>query len=112
MEMKTDQLLSEATSRFLCTPKKLLIGGVWIDAADGQTLDVKNPATGETLDRVPAGSAEDIDRAVRAARVAFEGDEWGGIRPAQRERLLLTLADLVEREARPLAEIEPRAGSG
>jgi phenylacetaldehyde dehydrogenase len=106
MEMKTDHLLSEATNRFLASPKRLLIGGAWVDAADGGTLDVKDPASGETFARVPAGAAADIDRAVQAARAAFETGEWPAMRPSQRERLLLKLADLVEREARSLAEIE------
>ncbi|MGE5739749.1 MAG: aldehyde dehydrogenase family protein [Betaproteobacteria bacterium] len=106
MDMNTRELLTEATRRFLDARKRMLIGGEWLDAADGSLLDVHDPATGEVFDHVPAGKAADIDRAVRAARTAFEGSEWPALRPAQRERLLLKLADLVEREARSLAEIE------
>jgi phenylacetaldehyde dehydrogenase len=106
MDMNTRELLTEATRRFLDARKRMLIGGEWLDAADGSLLDVHDPATGEVFDRVPAGKAADIDRAVRAARTAFEGSEWPALRPAQRERLLLKLADLIEREARSLAEIE------
>jgi len=106
MDMNTRQLLSEATRRFLDAPKRLLVGGEWVPAADGAALDVHDPATGEAFDRVPAGGAADVDRAVRAARAAFEGGDWPNARPAQRERLLLRLADLIEREARSLAEIE------
>jgi phenylacetaldehyde dehydrogenase len=106
MDMNTRELLTEATRRFLDARKRMLIGGEWLDAADGSLLDVHDPATGEVFDHVPAGKAADIDRAVRAARTAFEGSAWPALRPAQRERLLLKLADLVEREARSLAEIE------
>jgi phenylacetaldehyde dehydrogenase len=106
MDMNTRQLVSEATSTFLAAPKKMLIGPNWVDAADGAQLEVRNPATGEVFTHVPAGAAADVDRAVRAARSAFEAPEWSEMLPAQRERLLLRLADLVETHAQQLAEIE------
>jgi phenylacetaldehyde dehydrogenase len=104
--MNTRQLVSEATNTFLAAPKKMLIGANWVDAADGARLEVQNPATGEVFAHVPAGAAADVDHAVRAARSAFEAPEWSGMLPAQRERLLLRLADLVETHAQQLAEIE------
>ncbi len=106
MDMNTRQLVSEATNTFLAAPKKMLIGANWVDAADGAQLEVQNPATGEVFAHVPAGAAADVDHAVRAARSAFEAPEWSGMLPAQRERLLLRLADLVETHAQQLAEIE------
>jgi phenylacetaldehyde dehydrogenase len=106
MDMNTRQLVSEATSTFLAAPKKMLIGANWVDAADGARLEVRNPATGEVFTHVPAGAAADVDRAVRAARSAFEAPEWSEMLPARRERLLLRLADLVETHAQQLAEIE------
>ena len=106
MDMNTRQLVSEATSTFLAAPKKMLIGAHWVDAAGGARLEVRNPATGEVFTHVPAGAALDVDHAVRAARSAFEAPEWSGMLPAQRERLLLRLADLVETHAQQLAEIE------
>ena len=106
MDMNTRKLLADATNRFLDAPKRLLIGGEWVDAADGAALDVRDPATGEVFAHVPAGASRDVDAAVRAARKAFDGGEWPALRPAQRERMLLKLADLIEREARSLAEIE------
>ena len=78
MDMNTRQLVSEATSTFLAAPKKMLIGANWVDAADGARLEVRNPATGEVFAHVPAGAAADVDRAVRAARSAFEAP--GGAR--------------------------------
>jgi phenylacetaldehyde dehydrogenase len=106
MDMKTRQLVGDAASAFLAAPKKMLIGADWVDAVDGSRLDVHDPATGEAFDDVPAGGASDIDRAVRAARAAFEGGPWPAMSPAQRERLLLALADKVEANAQELAEIE------
>jgi len=98
--------LSEAAARFIAAPKKILIGGEWRDAQSGLTLDVRNPATGEVLTRVPAADAGDVDLAVRAARATFEGREWRGARPVDRERWLYKLAELVEANAQELAEIE------
>ena len=95
-----------AAARFVATSRQMLIGGDWRDAASGETIDVRDPATGETFTTVPAGAATDVDAAVRAARVAFESVEWGGARPVDRERWLLKLADLVEANATELAEIE------
>jgi aldehyde dehydrogenase (NAD+) len=76
--------------------KRLLIDGRWVPAASGKTFDSRNPSTGDVIARVAEGAAEDIDRAVRAARRAFEGP-WRKFKPAQRQDLLLKLADLVER---------------
>jgi phenylacetaldehyde dehydrogenase len=106
MDMNTRHLISEAAASFIAAPKKMLIGADWVDAASGATLDVRNPANAEVIARVPAAEAADVDRAVRAARAAFEGGAWPATSPAQRERLLLALADKVEANAQQLAEIE------
>jgi aldehyde dehydrogenase (NAD+) len=76
-------------------PKKMLIDGQWVESASGKTFDSINPATGEVLARVAEGDAEDIDRAVKAARRAFDGP-WRRWKPYERQRLLLRIADLVE----------------
>jgi len=106
MDMTTRHLISESANAFLAAPKKMLIGADWVDAADGGLLEVRNPANGEVFAQVPAGKAADIDRAVRAARAAFEGGPWPAMSPVQRERLLLALADKVEANAQELAELE------
>jgi len=59
-------------SQFIAQPRKLLIDGQWVVAASGKTFPVYNPATGEVMAQVAEGEKEDIDRAVRAARKAFE----------------------------------------
>lgn len=106
MERYQGHFISEATRQFLARPKRMLIGADWLDAESGETLEVIDPASGRAFTRVPAGAAADIDRAVGAARQAFETGEWPKMRPVDRERLLLKLADLVEANAQELAEIE------
>ena len=98
--------LHPATAAFLAKPRTMLIGGEWVDALAGQTLPVVDPANGETFCRVPAGEAADIDRAVTAASRAFESGDWPKMRPVDRERLLLKLADLLEANAQEFAELE------
>jgi aldehyde dehydrogenase (NAD+) len=75
--------------------KKLLIDGKWVEARSGKTFDSFNPTTGEKLDPLAWGEAADIDLAVVAARRAFEGP-WSKFTPADRQRVLLKLADLIE----------------
>lgn len=104
-EMKPASI-SDATRQFVGTPRAMLIDGEWVQAMSGRTLPVFDPASGEQFATVPAGAAEDIDRAVAAARRAFEGPDWRKFRPVDRERLLLRLADEVEAHGDELAEIE------
>src|SRR5919198_3860321 len=91
------------------TPRKyqLFINGEWVDAESGQTFTTPNPATGETLAEVAEGDKADIDKAVAAARQAFEG-KWSKMSARDRGRLLYKLAQLVDRDAGQLAELETR----
>src|SRR5450432_2638945 len=85
---------------------KLLIGGEFVDAADGATMDVINPFDGSVLARVAEAKAPDVDRAVAAAEKAFPA--WKATMAAQRGRLLGKLADAIESHADELAELESR----
>src|SRR6202158_2590576 len=85
--------------------KKILIDGNWVDAASGKRFDTHNPATGELLATVAEGDAEDINRAVAAARRAFEGP-WSKVKPFERQALLLKLADLVEKNFEELSQLD------
>ena len=85
---------------------KNFIGGEWVDAADGGTAEIVNPATGETIAEVPQGTEADVDRAVEAARKAWP--EWRESTPAERAELLLKLADVIDENTEELAEIESR----
>ena len=84
--------------------RRHFIDGDFADAASGETFDVIDPATGRRFASAAMGGAEDIDRAVRAARAAFEG--WAATPPAQRARLMLKLADLIEAEGERIALTE------
>src|SRR5215470_4409417 len=76
--------------------KRLLINGEWVRAASGKTFESRNPATGELLATVAEGDKEDIDRAVAAARAAFEGP-WSKFKPYERQALLLKIGDVIEK---------------
>lgn len=96
--------VSDRTRRFLSQPKGHFIANRWI--TDDHQTDILDPASGEVLCQVPEGTVETVDSAVSAARHAFEQGEWSEWSPAQRERLLHRLADLVEQHRQTLAEIE------
>jgi aldehyde dehydrogenase (NAD+) len=85
--------------------KQMLIDGKWVDTASGKHFESRNPATGELLATVAEGDAEDINRAVAAARRAFEGP-WSKFKPYERQQLLLKLADLVERHFDELSSLD------
>ena len=86
--------------------RKMLIDGKWVEAASGKTFDTLDPASGKELARVAEGDAEDVDRAARAARRAFDHGPWPHMAPAQRQKILLKLADLIEAKGLELAQLE------
>lgn len=92
--------------QFLGQDHKLWIGGRWEDGESGQTMALFNPATAKELCHVQRGTAADVARAVQAARGAFDDSVWSRMRPRERQNLLWRLADLIERDADILAEIE------
>lgn len=107
MNAPQQPVLTAATTEFMARHNhRMLIGGQWVASNNGQTLEVLNPADESLLATVPAATEADVDRAVQAARQAFEAPGWAKMRPDQRQRLLLRLADLIEENARTLAEIE------
>jgi acyl-CoA reductase-like NAD-dependent aldehyde dehydrogenase len=85
---------------------QLLIGGRWVDAASGKTFEVLNPATGEVLARVAEADREDVNRAVAAARAAFENGPWARMSGGERGKILTRIAELLEREADAIARLE------
>ncbi len=85
--------------------KKLLIDGQWVESLSGETFASINPSTGAVLAHVAKGGREDIDRAVKAARRAFEGP-WSKFKPFDRQALLLRIADLVETHYEELAWLD------
>lgn len=91
---------------FLASPKKLLIDGKRVDAANGQTFEVLDPSNNSVLTRAPKGEKEDIDRAVKAARNAFENGPWRKITVSERGKLMWKLADLIEQRTEEFAQLE------
>jgi phenylacetaldehyde dehydrogenase len=102
-------IATEAASpaaRFLEQPKRMLINGEWVEALHGRALEVYDPATGDIIDHVPAGDAEDVDVAVVAARRAFEDSDWIRMTVSERGRVMWRIGELILERADELAEIE------
>jgi len=99
-------VLDRNVEEFIATPRQLFINGQWADAASGKTFETPNPATGETLARVAEGDKEDIDRAVRAARRAFEEGPWSRMTPSERGRVVWKIGDLILEHVDELAQLE------
>jgi phenylacetaldehyde dehydrogenase len=93
-------------SSFVGRKQKLLINGKWVESASGKTFATYNPATGQVLANVAEGDREDIDRAVKAARAAFETGPWSRTSPADRGKMIWRLADLIEKHLEEFAQIE------
>jgi 1-pyrroline dehydrogenase len=83
----------------------MFVGGEFVDSSTGETQAITSPATGETIAEVPKASAEDVNRAVAAARTAFD-ETWFDSTPGERQRALLKLADLVEEHGEELGRLE------
>jgi phenylacetaldehyde dehydrogenase len=99
--------LLPAVRSFLSSPKQLLIDGEWVDAKDGRTFATIDPSTEEVLVQVAQASAVDIDRAVVAARNAFEAPSpWSRMTPRDRSHLLWRIGDLIEANAEEFAQLE------
>jgi acyl-CoA reductase-like NAD-dependent aldehyde dehydrogenase len=101
--MNTPNILP-AVQSFLVKPAKMLIGNQWLEAASGEWIESPDPATGKVLGKFPAGGKVDVDRAVNAARRAFNGS-WRKISPYERGRLLQKAASLIEKHGDELAQL-------
>ncbi len=101
-----DNRLSKPTIAFLSDHRKLLVDGKWVPAVSGKTFPVYNPATGTVLAQVAEADKEDVNRAVAAARKAFDSGPWSKMTGSQRGRLLWKLADLIEQHLEEFAELE------
>jgi aldehyde dehydrogenase (NAD+) len=106
MPTATADALSETARAFVERgAHKLLIGGEWVDAADGRTFETIDPATGEPICEVAQGGPEDVDRAVKAARAALDGP-LKKVSPSKRSGLMYKLAELIKANGEELAELE------
>ncbi|TMB46244.1 MAG: aldehyde dehydrogenase family protein [Chloroflexi bacterium] len=87
-------------------PKKLFIGGRWVESASGKTFETIDPSSGQVLAKVAEGDVEDIDRAVAAARKAHESGVWRELPPAERAKMLWKVGDLIEERAQEFAQLD------
>ncbi|RMH09879.1 MAG: aldehyde dehydrogenase family protein [Nitrospirae bacterium] len=102
----TETPIASSVQAFLASPRKMLINGQWVEACTGRTFPTFNPATGDVLTHVPDGQHADIDRAVKAAREAFERGPWRTMTPSDRGKLIWKLADLIEAHTEEFAQLE------
>lgn len=99
-------VMAAADTRIEVKATKLLINNQWMEAASGKTFPTINPSTGDVICQVAEADQRDVDRAVTAARLAFERGPWRRMSASERGRMLLKLADLIERNAEELARLE------
>jgi phenylacetaldehyde dehydrogenase len=98
--------IAAGVAAYVAKPRPMLINGKWVPAASGKTFPTYNPSTGEILAHVAEGDKEDIDRAVAAARAAFDRTSWRHLTPSERGRLIWKLADLLEKHSEEFAQLE------
>jgi phenylacetaldehyde dehydrogenase len=99
-------LISKKSQSFLASPKQMLIGGKWVAAASGKTFPVYEPSTGDVVAQVAEGDKEDIARAVKAARKAFDSGPWSQMTPSERGKIIWKIGDLIDANGDELAELE------
>lgn len=97
---------SESANRTLTRKPQLFIDNEWVDSAGGDTLAVIDPSSGREIARIAEANRDDVNRAVAAARTAFDDGRWTGLPAIARERMIHKLADLIEAHADELAELE------
>ena len=98
--------LKSPAKAWVPSKKQLLIGGKWVDAKNGKTFDVENPATGDIVAQVADGKKEDIDQAVKAARKAFETGPWKDMSASERGKIVWKIGDAILKYGDELAELE------
>ncbi|XP_012628199.2 mitochondrial 10-formyltetrahydrofolate dehydrogenase [Microcebus murinus] len=105
-ELVVDYVSKEVNEMMVKMPYQCFINGQFTDADDGKTYDTINPTDGSTICKVSYASLVDVDKAVAAAKDAFENGEWGRMNARERGRLMYRLADLLEENQEELATIE------
>lgn len=103
---RTQREYSEAVKKALARKPQLYINGEWVDSSGGQTIDVEDPSNGKIISSFCEATDKDVDRAVAAARVAFDDGRWRNLPPVVQEKTLHKIADLIEAHADELAELE------
>ena len=104
--MATEVEVNPSALEFVSSERRMLVGGDWVGAASGKTFEVYNPATGDVLANVAEGDSEDIDRAVKTARAAFDTGPWTQMTPSERGRIIHRIGDLILEHGDELAALE------
>jgi phenylacetaldehyde dehydrogenase len=91
---------------FVSTPKQMLVDGQWVDALSGRRFETLDPATEAVITTVPHSGPEDVEKAVRAARRAFDEGPWPSLTPAERQRMIWRIADGISARADQFAQLE------
>ena len=97
---------SDAAKKAIARKPQLFINGEWVDSSHDKLLDIEDPSTGKVIAQMVDASDKDVDRAVAAARTAFDDGRWTGLPPMVRENMIRRLADLLEAHADEFAELE------
>lgn len=98
--------LDPRTTEFIARPQQMYVDGQWVESATGRRFDTVDPATEQVITTVPHSDAEDVERAVRAARRAFEDGPWPAMTPAERQRMIWRIAEGITARADQFAELE------
>jgi phenylacetaldehyde dehydrogenase len=106
VKINAQQAYSEKAAKALARQPKLFINGAWVDSTHDKTIAIVDPSTGKEVGRMADASDQDVDRAVAAARTAFDDGRWTGLPPIVREGMIQRLADLLEANADEFAELE------
>src|SRR4051794_30275379 len=99
-------MVNEHVSKFIATPRKMLINGKWVDAVSGKTFPTYDPSTGKEMARIAEGDSADVNLAVTAARRAFDKGAWRKMTASERGRLIWKLGDLLEKNLEEFAQLE------
>ncbi|SFD43053.1 aldehyde dehydrogenase (acceptor) [Lentibacillus persicus] len=104
--MSTLVALNPTAQEFVSKPLKMFIGGKWVDALSGRTTEIRNPADGTLITTAAEAEKEDVNFAVIQARKAFEEGSWARMKPNERAKLMLKVADLIEEHSEELAHLD------
>ena len=104
--MQTVIELNLHAAKFISKPLKMFVGGEWVEAQSGKRTEVRNPADGSLITTVPEADKQDVDVAVAAARKAFESGPSPKMKPNERAKLILKLADLIEKHGEEIAHLD------
>ena len=106
VQAATLAMLDPKVVEFVAGPRRMLLNGAWVEAVSGKTFPVYDPSTEEVVAHVAEGDAQDVERAVMAARRAFDTGPWRKVTPSERGRMLWRLADLLEAHLEEFAQLE------